>query len=314
MNTSPFTIDINNNRVTMSNRNIKKLARYALKGRLGKALLFAFFLGLFSRFPNFLSLLCESPAEGFDTAAFSLNLLSVMLTGTISLTACSYYLAVFRQQPVGNREYGMGLYLFGKALLLGAIQFLLQTMSAQGGLIIAVCAMILILRYTLSYFILADDKSNTAITAMAKSRFMMSGNKMKLAGLMLSFVLWLIAAELATTAMQVLRYPAIIDETNAMMEAMKNASDQGQILSMGTSMMPSLAESARDPVIMIFSVICTLPLAVYFTMTMACFYELASGNMIVKDEEAPQRTVVSGVYEGSLYRDAAKGGPDEKDR
>ncbi|MBR0138884.1 MAG: DUF975 family protein [Firmicutes bacterium] len=313
MNASPFTININNEKVTMSNRNIKKLARYALRGNLARALFFAFDLSLITRLPTFLSLLYEAPAEGFDTTAFSLNLLSVMLTGAVGLTACSLYLTLFRQQPVGNKQYGMGIFLFGKALLLGAIQFLLQTMSAQGGLLVAIFAVILILRYTLSYFILADDNSNTAITAMAKSRFMMTGNKMKLASLIVSFALWLIVAEFATTAFQVLRYPAIIDETNAMMEAIRNASDQGQIISMGSSMMPSLAESARDPVIIIFSTICTLPIAVYFTMTMACFYELASGNMIVKDEETPQRTVRSGVYEGSLYRDVTKGGPDEKD-
>ena len=296
MRTVGYTVMINNDPVTMSTRNIKKLARFSLKGRWWEALLVALVFTIVNQVPLYLADMVRPEGEGFSPWVFAFNLLAIALTGAVTLSTCSYYLALFRQQPATRKTFTMGFRYYGKALILGCIQFLLQTLSYQGGLFVSIFAIVLILRYTMSYFVLAEEPENSALQALAKSRFIMMGNKMKLISLILSFAGWFILISFAASGVQIMRFPAIIDEMNAFMETMKN-SDPQAVINMAAAV-PSLAASEKDVVVRLFELLSPLALSVYFNTSLACFYDLASGSMVTEDGG---QTGFGAGYGGSAY-------------
>ncbi len=309
-----FTITTNNIQVNMSSRNMKKLALFSLKGRWPQALLVALIFTFLNRLPIYISDMIEPAEEGFSPAYFAVNIFAIAITGALTLSTCSYFLSVFRQQPAAARQLAFGFKHYGKALLLGCVQFLLQTMSYQGGLIVSLFAIVLILRYTLSYHVLADEPEQSPINALARSRYLMTGNKMKLVRLILSFIGWYMLVSFLTTGVQLLRYPAIIDEMNALAEKMGSAGGQS-MTAFSALDLPSLKASEKDIVVRIAELIAPLGISVYFNTSLACFYDLASGNMVTSEEpvkEAPQ-AYSPAVYGNTYPSDSHERRDDDDD-
>ena len=219
-------------KVTEPNRELRALARMALKGLWGKA-----FLGviiyevLMSGIPNLITALIPSLqytytlSEGELTTSFSfspvLYIYQLLLAGPIVLGYTMFILKIVRRKEVEHTTIFEGFNFFIKAFLLRFIVgILVMLWSMPGYLIMGIAAAISPLlvfvgaiafialfvwgyiRYSLATFFMADDTSLTPMECIKLSKETMVGNKAKYATLMLSFLGWIILALIPSGSMQ----------------------------------------------------------------------------------------------------------------
>lgn len=178
---------------------LMRMARESLNGKWGLA------IGTFLIY-ILCSLAFQAPARHFP----QLSLISLIISGPLSLGAAIFSLSLARNEEAGVEQIFFGFYKFGKALaayllilvfiLLWALLLLIPIYAYFHFinkffkiLLFLICvtpAVIAALSYSMTYYIMADDASIGAMEAINKSKAMMYGFKWKLFCLGLLFFLW----------------------------------------------------------------------------------------------------------------------------
>jgi len=166
-------------------RNLRALGRQALSGKWKLAALGTLLYGLLVIVP--VIILDEIFGNGEPTAVSTIY--SMLVTGPMSLGYISFAVSIFRNRQTSPAEVLYGFERFGKALglyLLMSLFILLWT------LLFIIPGIIAAYRYSLSFFILADNPDIGIMQAINESKRMMRGNKWKLFCLELSFIGWML--------------------------------------------------------------------------------------------------------------------------
>lgn len=114
------------------------------------------------------------------------GLISLLITGPMLLGATTVALRYARDQEVGLEQLFDGFKHFGTAILTYVIMVVFIFLWT---LLLIVPGIIASLSYSMSFYILADDKSLKAMEVLDASKQMMEGHKMKLFYLYLRFLL-----------------------------------------------------------------------------------------------------------------------------
>ena len=117
----------------------------------------------------------------------------LLVSGALELGITLFFLAMFRKQNVNAGDIFLGFDRFGKALGLLLFQSLFIFLWS---LLLLVPGIIASIRYSQTFFILADDPSKGIRQCMDESKAMMNGNKMKYFCLSLSFIGWALLASI----------------------------------------------------------------------------------------------------------------------
>jgi len=276
-----IVLESNNIKVKQKNKEIKKMALYMLKGHWLEALLLMLAFSIANYLPDFFSDFFSEATDSFDFINFGFSLLSIALTGPFTLSLYACFLKLCRFQKIQKEDLLCGFLHYGKALICGAVYFI-YTMLMTQGYFIAIFAIVCLLRYILVYFIMVDEPEINALQALSKSRYLMLGNKSKMASLMISFMGWYILVSFLNTAVQLVFYPEILEESRAAADIMMKALQTQSYDILNSINYPSLMESIKDVRLQILEQIIPLGLYAYFTMTLTCFYELVTGKIVTQ--------------------------------
>lgn len=117
----------------------------------------------------------------------NLILLVLLISGPMELGFAIFSLNIARQNNPQFSNLFDGFQSFGNVLL----SYILILIATLAGLVVLIVPGIIIaLGLSMTYFILAEDRSLTATEALKKSWEMMEGQKMRLFGLILRFIPW----------------------------------------------------------------------------------------------------------------------------
>jgi uncharacterized membrane protein len=161
------------NHMNTENVVLMQMARESLKGKWGLA------IGTFVVYLLITVTLQVIPVAG--------PIVSLIISGPFSLGLAIFSLAISRNQEARLEQIFQGFNNFGTALgtYLLMVLFILLWM-----LLLIIPGIIAALSYSMTFYILADDKSIGAMEAIDKSKQMMYGYKWKLFCLGLRFIGW----------------------------------------------------------------------------------------------------------------------------
>ena len=159
----------------MQNKEIMAKARESLSGRWGlaisAALLYGFFIG------------------GIQIIPIVGGLISLLIAGAMTLGYNTFTLALARGEVVKIATVFEGFNRFGTAL---AAYLLTVIFTLLWMLLLIIPGIIAAYSYSMTFYILAEDKSISALEAIKKSKQMMIGNKWKLLCLSFRFFGWVL--------------------------------------------------------------------------------------------------------------------------
>jgi uncharacterized membrane protein len=189
------------------NRDLMQQARDCLKGKWniavgGTALIFV------------MSLLGAIPGVGF--------IIALLITGPLSVGYAIYFLAFSRKGDPKIPMMFEGFSRFGTAL---AAYLLVGIFVILWMLLLIVPGIIAALRYSQTFFILADNPSMRATEAINKSKAMMLGNKYKLFCLGCRFIGWILLGIVTVGIGYLWIYPYIMTSFAKFYEDIKTGSE-----------------------------------------------------------------------------------------
>ena len=117
----------------------------------------------------------------------SLILLVLLISGPMQLGCTIFYLNVVRNNTPRFENLFEGFQSFGNVFL----SYLLVGFATAVGLVLLIIPGIIVaLGLSMTFYVLADDRSLSAIEAVSKSWALMDGHKTQLFGLILRFIPW----------------------------------------------------------------------------------------------------------------------------
>ena len=150
------------------NINFIKISRASLKGNWGIAITV---LVIYLLISGILSLISQEGPTNFALIASIINLICI---GPLSLGLATFWLSISRNKGASVEQLFQGFTHFGKSLA----AFLLITLFVVLWLFLLIIpGVIAALSYSLTYFILVDDQTISALDAIKKSKKMMYGYK-----------------------------------------------------------------------------------------------------------------------------------------
>ena len=233
----PFGINVN-----ISSKELKSLGKWALKGRwttaVGASLLSLFVVNIP---PILLNFILGSDKWGNVVDAYTL-----LINGPMQLGLTMIFLNIFRKKAANPMEIFYGFEFLLKAVVLQIWMSLLIGLQTMCFVIPGVIAAI---RYSMAFFVLADDPRKRPLMCITESKFLMQGNKMQMFKLILSFFGWY-ALAVTPMALAMNFFPT----DNWLVY---------QLVILATGVLPCFIEP-------------------YVQVTMAAFYEIANGSLRVK--------------------------------
>ena len=243
-------------KVELSCSRIKKIARQMFRGHWPGAFLAVFICTVLVNGPG----LIVYYLSGSKTVSMIVELYSIFVTGPLTLGLSNYYLEVFR----GTNELGMGSFTSRLNYSLNALALYVTEMILVffWTLLLIVPGIIAAIRYSQAFYVLADDPDQRPLECIRASNRLMLNNKGKYVLLWLSFLPWLIVANIPAG---IVRSQLIGPVSFYRLEdyALK------------------LSEVSNHPVVVLLSLL-TLFVQVYMLASNACFYDLAAGNLVVE--------------------------------
>jgi uncharacterized membrane protein len=134
----------------------------------------------------------ESAGESMQLVA---QFAEMLLSGAFMVGFCSYFLGIAQEQQARLENLFVGFKRFFTAF--GAY-FLSTLFIMLWSLLLIIPGIIATFRYSMIYFILADDNTCGPLEAITRSKEMMVGNKWKYFCLQLRFIGWSLLAVLFT--------------------------------------------------------------------------------------------------------------------
>ena len=173
--------------VTASAETMRGWGRQALAGIWSKAVLGTLLYYLLTMVPVLILNLV------FDEKAveFAANLYFFIVSGPLLLGYTVFMIAIFRKQPTTPTEVFYGFERFGKTL---GLYFMMNLFIMLWALLLIVPGIIAALRYSMAFYIMADNPDIGIMDAISESKRMMRGNKWKYFCLQLSFFGWALLA------------------------------------------------------------------------------------------------------------------------
>lgn len=188
--------------VTEPSALIRRIARDALKGRWKDVALAVF---IFLLLTSFIAALFDNIFPYYQTfefggqyfqynASFVGSLYSLVLAGAFNYGIALFLLTFFRTKKTDNKLLFEGFAMIGKTILLNLVITLFTVLWT---LLFIIPGIIAAIRYSQSFFILADHPEYTVMQCINESKTRMKGNVGKLFCLELSFFGWMFLAGLA---------------------------------------------------------------------------------------------------------------------
>lgn len=177
----------NNIIVTESSQNIRGIARQSLTGKWGFAAVGTLVYVAVILIPVLILDLIFAPENGGGSAVSAIY--SLIITGPTTLGYTMFALSIFRKRETSVAEVFYGFEKFGKALGLYLVMSLFIFLWT---LLFIIPGIIAGFRYSLAFFVLADNPEIGIMDALNESKRLMRGNKWKLFCLQLSFIGWAI--------------------------------------------------------------------------------------------------------------------------
>lgn len=250
--------------VNQSCRNIKTLAKQALQGKWVSAIAMAFLIEVIVSGP---AMLLDFISSG-KVVSFISDVYTLAITGPATAGLTVYFLGIFRMQDSGSKELFSQMnekIRFVKALMVYCIMILRIIIMS---FLLIIPGIIAAYKYSMAFKVLADHPEMSPQEILHESARIMDGNKLKLFFLQLSF--WLPAI--------IISIPRVISSWQA--QAALGAS-AGELM-VNMDVFNQFYEAYISNPIIIISYVLGVILNVYVQVSECCFYDLASGNLIVK--------------------------------
>ena len=139
----------------------------------------------------------EKYGNSYNTVSNISTLYSILVTGVFVLGTTMVWLNVLRSRPIDFEMLFDGFSNFLRALSLHIFK---SVFIILWSLLFIVPGIVAYYRYSMAFYLLADNPKMSAMEALRLSSIMMRGNKLKLFTLDLSFIGWLILAGLVNMA------------------------------------------------------------------------------------------------------------------
>lgn len=231
--------------VTASARELRSLGRWALNGTWGKCVLAMLLSYIVINVPQ-LVLLAVFGFNGNLTDV--LNVYTTLVTPPLALGTSMFFLNVFRRRPAEPIELFYGFEFILKAVLLEIAMALLIFFQT---LLFIIPGLIATFRYSMAFYILADDPRKGVMQCIRESKYLMMGNKASLFFVSFSFFGWYLLCSILP-GMVIAFYP------------------EWQLQTMNFE------------IISLLSNVGFLFLMPYVLLTTCAFYEIANGNLRIK--------------------------------
>ena len=228
--------------VNVSCKELKSLSKWALKGRWGKAIMASVLSLLVVNIPPIILGAIIGPEKWANVV----DVYSMLVSAPMMLGLTMVFLNIFRKRETGPMEVFYGFEFLLKAVVL---QIWMSLLIFFQTLCFIIPGLIASLRYSLAFFILADDPRKRPMQCITESKFLMMGNKMSMFKLVLSFFGWYFLAALPMGVVM-----NFFPTENYLMY---------ELMILLTGLVPCILEP-------------------YVQVTLAAFYEIANGNLRVK--------------------------------
>ncbi len=180
---------------------LRSIGRNALSGSWGKvaAACFLYYVMMFT-VPDILSMIIPASMylgrELFGTElaiSYVAYLYSAVMTGVFQLGLIIFILTFLRTRKANSAVIFNGFEFFAKAF---CVSFMCAVFTALWAMLFIIPGIIAFIRYSQAIYILADDPRKGVFQCINESKFLMTGNKSKYFCLNLSFIGWIILANL----------------------------------------------------------------------------------------------------------------------
>lgn len=187
--------------VTEPSAKIRQIARQEINGKwmqLVTAFLIVFVVqGLVSMLLNHFFAIHRTIYTAFGPLDYSVgyvgDLFNFAVSGAFSYGVALFLLTMVRTGDMNNSLLFEGFSRFGKVFL---ISIIIAVKVFLWSLLLVVPGIIAGIRYSMAYYVLADNPDYSANQCIEESKRIMNGNKMKYFCLTLSFIGWYILASI----------------------------------------------------------------------------------------------------------------------
>ncbi len=246
-----------NNIVDIPCREIRGMARQTLRGKWLEAFAATVLIQVI------LTVDALIPESIPSIPRFLLTMIATIAAGPATYGLELYFLKLFRGRDEGMKTAFEG---FRNVLNSFVLYALISIFTLLWAMLFIIPGIIAAYRYSMSYKVMADHPEYPPLMCIAESRRIMMGNKMKLFKLNLSFIGWAILASAPANYIVSPLIKETMMSVNTVEELMKAAYE---------IQFPPLVYLAMIPVCL---------LQVYIMTSSACFYDLAAGNLIIRNE------------------------------
>ena len=264
---------MNNNIVRETVPEIKILARTALKDCWLKVTVgFTLYYLLMTLVPGILSSIFPGINYPMEIDGSTLNyefsyvniLYGALISGALVLGLAVFFLSFLRKRDINFSYVLSGFEYYFKAI---GLFIVVSIFTALWSMLFLIPGIIAMYKYSMAFYILADNPEKGIMQCINESKEMMMGNKGKLFSLEISFIGWAILATI----------PAAL---------YSSAFAQSPALGLGSANM-----GMTNPVLtMVIMFLLLIPM--YFVISYAytartLFYEIASGHLVARRREEP---------------------------
>ena len=229
-------------RVNITPKELRSLGRWALKGKWTTAIM-ASVLSLFIvNIPPIVLNMVMGPEKWANVV----DAYTMLINAPMMLGLTSVFLRLFRKQNTSPVEIFHGFEYIMKAVVLQIFMALLITLQTMCFVIPGIIA---IYRYSLAFFVMADDPRKRPMQCITESKYLMYGNKMQMFKLTISFIGWFFLTGFPM-GMAMVFFPT----DNWLLY---------ELVILATGLLPCIVEP-------------------YFQVTVAAFYEIAKGDLRIK--------------------------------
>lgn len=171
--------------VTESSKNLRALGRDSLAGRWRLAVLGTLLYMVITMLPVIILSLIFGDNTSHQSGIATVY--AILITGPVTLGYAMFAISIFRKKETNPGEVLYGFERFGKSL---GLYIVMSIFIFLWCLLLIVPGIIAALRYSMCFYILADNPNIGIMEALNESKRMMRGNKWKYFCLNLSFIGW----------------------------------------------------------------------------------------------------------------------------
>jgi uncharacterized membrane protein len=166
--------------VNVTYSELRRRARESLRGQWGKSIGAV----LLAAIPSLILAILGLFSHSMEIAA---DIMSYLIAGVIALGSAIFFLGIARKQNPPVTAIYQGFNFPVKAFVLYILTVIFTLLWS---LLLVIPGIIAAYRYSMAYYILADNPEISALDAIRRSKEMMVGNKWRLFVLQLTFIGW----------------------------------------------------------------------------------------------------------------------------